>query len=90
MAVWVIIIIFVVLAAFLYWLSNCSSWTGNDYALLQALFASAALLYFGWDLFSPSNWIWKVIDILIIILIIYMYWATAKGCRLWSQWQARI
>lgn len=90
MAVIIILVIFVVLAVFLYWLSNCSSWSANDYALIQALFASAALIYFGWDLFSPSNWIWKLIDILLILLIIYLYWTTVKGCRLWNQMQARI
>ena len=85
MAVIVILIIFVILAAALYWLGSCGSWSGTDYSMIQALFSSAALIYFVMDLLGPSSWIWKVIDVLIIILIIWMYWQVSKTCRLFNR-----
>lgn len=85
MAVLVVLIIFIILAAVLYWLSNCGSFTGTDFSMLQALFSAAALMYFVFDLFSSSSWVWKIIDILIIILILFMYWSITRQCRFFNR-----
>lgn len=90
MAVAVILIIFVILAAFLYWLSNCKKWQGSDANLLYALASAGILMFVIWNLFSNTGFIWKLFDILIIILILYSYWSITKQCNFFNTIQNRI
>lgn len=76
-----IIVIFIILALFLYYLSTCGNWVSNNLLILQALFSAAAFMYFVYMLFTEQSWVWKLIDIVIIILLIWLYWSTVRNCR---------
>jgi hypothetical protein len=82
MSLWVLALILLIIGLVLYWIENCNSWKANDAAFLSAVFFSAAIVYFIWDLFRPTtSGLWKVIDILLLVLIAFMYWTRTRACR---------
>jgi hypothetical protein len=87
-----IIIIFIVLAALLYWLGNCGQWTvpsnvppiikkQQNVNLMWALAASGILIYVIYDIFVGTSVFWKIFDILIILLIAFGYYQQTKACN---------